>query len=143
MSKRKKPTVRPRFVWLGLIVGLAGAIVIGLGVSFQSWAWAIPGIVVLAIGAALGMRGGVMYDANKASVGDELKEAVHGDTREGIKPGEMIDDPKARETSYELDRLRRAATASSRQAPRPPLAHLGAILAVLVGVFLLGAQWSL
>lgn len=143
MNRDKKPTVRPRYVWLGLVVGLVGAVVIGLGVSFESWLWGIAGVVVLAVGAAMALDGGVMYDAHQSSVAGEVQQAVHGEKREGIKPGEMIEDQQVRRKSYELDEVRHAATAGSHDAPHPPLANLGAILVLLVGVFLLGAQWSL
>ena len=139
MNRDKQPTVRPRYVWLGLILGLIGAVVIGLGISFESWAWAIAGIVVLAIGGALALLGGVIYDAHPGPRSVRSKQALHGDTREGIAPGDMVDDPKARETSLELHHLRLAAEASTRAAPRPPMANLGAVLVLLVGVSCSGA----
>ncbi|NYD40515.1 hypothetical protein [Nocardioides panaciterrulae] len=143
MSDHKQPTVKPRGVWLGLILALAGAVLIGLGVAFTSWIWAIAGVVVLLVGGTVGVRGGVMYDAHRVAPKDEVKQAVHGEQREGVKPGAMLEDPKVRRKSRELDRVRLLEEYSSRNAPRPPLANAAAMVAALVGLFLLVAQWGL
>lgn len=55
----------------------------------------------------------------------------------------MIDDPEVRQRSRELDRRRRALERASHDAPRGPLAPLGAIVLVLVALFLLVAQWAI
>ena len=143
MSEHKQPTVKPRGVWIGLVLALAGAVVIGLGVAFSSWIWAIAGIVVLVVGGALAIRGGVMYDAHRVSAADEVKQAVHGEKREGVQPGAMIEDPRVQRKSRDLDELRKIEEHSAMAAPRPPMANAGAVIVVLVGVFLLFAQWDL
>ena len=51
-------------------------------------------------------------------------------------------DPEVRERSRELDERRRELIAASHTAPRPPLAQLGALMTLLVSVFLLVAQWE-
>ena len=140
---RSDHLVRPRRVWGGLGLALIGAALIGLGVSLTSWPWAVAGIVVLLAGAALGVRGGGLYDVHTGSPGVELQQVIHGEAHEGVAPGDTIHDPQARRTSRELDERRRELVRESHDAPRPPLANLGAILVLTVAVFLLVAQWGL
>ena len=59
------------------------------------------------------------------------------------RPAHLIDDPDAQRHSRELDARRRELLRRSHGAPRPPLADLGAILVLVVAVFLLAAQWGL
>lgn len=53
------------------------------------------------------------------------------------------EDPEVRARSRALDERRRALTSASHTAPRPPLARLGAIIVLVVALFLLVAQWEL
>lgn len=135
-------TVHPRTVWVGLALALAGAAVLGLGVAVESWWWAVAGAVLLAVGAGTGIRGGGLYDVHSGSPGQELEQVVEGETHQGVAPGDTVRDERARATSRDLDQRREALIAASHEAPRPPLAQLGAILVLLVAVFLLVAQWK-
>ena len=135
--------VRPREVWTGLALSLLGAALIGLGVSLTSWAWSIAGVVVLLGGAAVGIRGGGLYDVHSGSAGTEIEQVLHNEEHEGVAPGDTVDDGQVRRTSRELDERREALLRSSHEAPRPPLAQLGAIVILLVSVFLLFAQWEI
>ena len=134
--------VRPRQVWSGLALALLGAALIGLGVALGSWPWAIVGIVVLLGGAGLGLRGGVLYDVHRQHPGQEVEQVAHGDVHAGVAPGEMVHDPQVRRTSRTLDQQREALIRQTHEAPRPPMAQLGAIVVLLVSVFLLVAQWD-
>ncbi|MFC4787238.1 hypothetical protein ACT8ZV_22365 [Nocardioides sp. MAHUQ-72] len=55
----------------------------------------------------------------------------------------MIDDPQVRRTSRRVDRRREALIRRTHRAPRPPLAALGALVALVVAAFLLVAQWEI
>jgi hypothetical protein len=60
-------TVRPRWTWIALVVMVAGLVLIGVGIVVQSWAWAIPGLVMLVVGGVLGLYGGFFYDVQGGS----------------------------------------------------------------------------
>jgi drug/metabolite transporter (DMT)-like permease len=141
-SQHTEHLVQPRRVWGGLALALAGAALIGLGVALESWPWAIVGIVVLLAGAGLGLRGGVLYDVHRQHPGREVEQVAHGDVHRGVAPGEMVHDPRVRRTSREMDAQREALVRRTHEAPRPPMAQLGAIVVLVVSVFLLFAQWE-
>lgn len=119
-------TVRPR--WLGLVLAVLGAALLRLGI-----------------------RHGERHDAPSPArdatdrVGarrlDPRRTTAEG--HESRVPARMIDDPEVRQRSRELDRRRRALEQASHDAPRGPLAPLGASVLVLVAVFLLFAQWEI
>jgi hypothetical protein len=79
-------TVRPRWTWIGLLVMLVGLVLVAIGISLTSWAWAIPGLVLFAVGAGVGLYGGLMYDVQGGSSARiQMREAVEG--REHEFPG--------------------------------------------------------
>ena len=42
-------TVRPRWTWIGLLVVLVGLVLVAIGIIATTWAWAVPGLVLLAL----------------------------------------------------------------------------------------------
>jgi hypothetical protein len=60
-------TVRPRWTWIALATMVTGLVLIGVGIVVPSWAWAIPGMVMLAVGGATGLYGGFFYDVQGGS----------------------------------------------------------------------------
>ena len=137
----RKRTVRPRWVWSGVGLAVLGAVVIGVGVAVSSWTVAIVGIVVLAVGALVGWRGGALYDATGAfALDEEMHDVKEGNEREGTKPGDQVRDPEAHRESRRADRTRRLTTARTMRAPRPGLSTLGAILLLLGAAFVLATQ---
>jgi hypothetical protein len=75
--------VRPRWTWIALVVMLAGLVLIAAGVIAQSWAWAVPGLVVLVIGGIAALYGGFFYDVQGgASASAQLHDVVEGTERE-------------------------------------------------------------
>src|SRR4051794_41780502 len=54
-------TVRPRWTWIALLVMVAGLVLIAVAVIMESWTWAVPGLVVLAVGAGAALYGGVFF----------------------------------------------------------------------------------
>jgi hypothetical protein len=55
-----------------MLIGLA---LIGAGVSAGSWAWTIPGLVLLVVGGAAGLYGGFFYDVvGGASLGQQVHD---------------------------------------------------------------------
>jgi hypothetical protein len=83
----KTHTVRPRWTWIALVVMLAGLIVVGIGVVVESWAWAVPGLVVLVVGGAAALYGGFFYDVRG---GSSLATQMHG-----VKEGNELEFPGA------------------------------------------------
>ncbi len=76
-------TVRPRWTWISLAMMVVGLVLIGVGIVVPSWAWAIPGIVVLLIGGVAGLYGGFFYDVHGGpSASGQLRDAVEGNEYE-------------------------------------------------------------
>ena len=85
MADRNKDThtVRPRWTWIALVVMCAGLVLVAVGVIVESWTWAVPGLVVLALGAALALYGGFFYDIQGgASASAQLEDVVEGNVHE-------------------------------------------------------------
>ena len=142
-DEARAPLVRPRWVWGGLVLAVGGAALLGLGIALLSWWLSVVGAVVLLAGIAVGLRGGVAYDAHQVSARGELQKVVEGETRKGIVPGEMVHDPDAERASLEAEQTRRVVEQRSRVAGTPPLAPLAGWALVLLAVFLLFSQWEL
>lgn len=89
--RRRNNLVRPRWVWGGLLVAVLGGCVLGLGIAVLSWRESIAGTVLLLVGGAASVWGGVMYDARtQLAVGQEIRQLRDGDVHEGIGPGDMM-----------------------------------------------------
>ena len=72
-------TVRPRWIWVSLAVMVVGLVLIGVAILAESWAWAVPGLVVLALGGVVGLYGGFFYDVQGgASPSTQLKDVREG-----------------------------------------------------------------
>ena len=70
-------TVRPRWIWVSLVVMVAGLVLIGVGILAESWTPAVVGLVVLGMGGVLGVYGGFFYDVQGgASPSTQLKDVV-------------------------------------------------------------------
>lgn len=145
MSRRpKKPTVHPRLVWGGLVIAVAGAVILSAGIMADSILISVLGVVVLLVGVGISVRGGVMYDARSAMAPtEELRHVVTGDELPGTVPGEMYDDPRASRTARELAvgtaRLERRA----ETWPRPSLQAPAAVVMLLLGGTLGLMRWHL
>jgi hypothetical protein len=78
--------VRPRWTWIALLVMLIGLVLIAIGIVAETWAWAVPGLVVLVVGAVAGLYGGFFYDVRGgASIHEHVHDVVEG--REFDFPG--------------------------------------------------------
>jgi len=135
-------TVRPRWVWAGLALAVLGLAVVSAGVIALSWAWAVPGLVLLAVGVGAATRGGVLADSRTGSVGREAHEVERGGTRQGTAPGADVRDTEAEAVSRRADATRRELLAAAQHTGRPNLAPLGSGLALLVAAWLVVAQWT-
>lgn len=72
-------TVRPRWTWIALAVMVAGLVLIGVGIVVPSWAWAVPGLVLLVVGGVAGLYGGFFYDVQGGSSLTEQMDDVKKD----------------------------------------------------------------
>ncbi|MBA8803297.1 hypothetical protein FB382_001588 [Nocardioides ginsengisegetis] len=121
----RRPLVRPRWVWGGLAVALAGLGVLGLGIALLSLWCSITGAALLVLGAASSVAGGIMYDASpELSAGTEMRQIVRGDVHEAVSTRESVREPNARlhaaQTTARTDALLRARPTTSR--PLAPIA---------------------
>jgi hypothetical protein len=85
----KTITVRPRWTWIALLVMLTGLILIGVGISVQSWVWAAPGLAVLVVGGAAALYGGFFYDVQGGGAQTQLRDVVEGNEHEFPAAGTM------------------------------------------------------
>jgi hypothetical protein len=142
-GSRTRHLVRPRRVWGGTAVALVGCGILAVGGVSTSWMWALPGVVVLVVGATVAYRGGILYDARSGGLRPELSQTIHGQARQGTAPGDMVADPRAVASSRRVERRRRRLERAAASAPRRvPVRPTGALL-VGVAVFLLVGQWEL
>ena len=142
-DRRRNRTVRPGWVWSGLLTAIAGTVVIGVGVILLSWTWSLIGTGVLLAGAGISLAGGVMYDVHSTSPAVEISQVVDGDVHEGVAPGETRSTPESRQRAHELDRRLDTLERAVMQAPRPVPDGPAAVTMLLVAVFLLVCQWAL
>jgi hypothetical protein len=78
-SREETHTVRPRWIWVSLLVMLAGIVLIGAGILAESWTPAIVGLVALGVGGGIGLYGGFFYDVQGgASPSTQLEDVVEG-----------------------------------------------------------------
>jgi predicted membrane channel-forming protein YqfA (hemolysin III family) len=91
-------TVRPRWTWIALLVMIAGLVLIALGIVLESWAWAVPGLVVLVIGGLAAIYGGFFYDVRGgASPGSQLRDVIEGNERQFPGAGTMRSESEVKE----------------------------------------------
>lgn len=141
MSERR--LVHPRWIWSGLVLAVAGAAVLGAGVAVTTLWVAILGTVLLLVGAAAGVRGGVLYDAHRSATASEIQRLREGGAYEGIAPGDTHDSEAARREARHASATTHAATSGTRAARRPALAGVGAAMLLVAAVFVLFAQTDL
>src|SRR5690349_1624026 len=83
-------TVRPRWTWIALAVMITGLVLIGLGISVESWAWVIPGVVLLVVGGVAAVYGGFFYDVQGgASLSSQMQDVKENEEREFPGAGTM------------------------------------------------------
>ena len=144
-SGRRGPerTVRPRAVWAGMILAIAGAGMACMGGVRLSWAWSVAGALLLVIGAGVAWRAGILRDTHSGDPRTELDQVARGGVRQGTSPGETLSSDAARRTSRAMDRRRLLLERAAHTAPRPGLVRPAAGLLLLAAVFLLVSQWEL
>ena len=95
---RREHLVRPRLIWAGVTITLAGVVVVGVGIAMLSLIVTTVGAALLLFGTSTGLAGGVMYDAVRSpDLGAELRQARRGDVHEGVRAGDLIQTPEALE----------------------------------------------
>src|SRR5690349_6899075 len=95
-------TVRPRWTWIALVVMLAGLVLIGIGIVVPSWAWAVPGLLLLLIGGAAGLYGGFFYDVQGgASLSAQMHDVVEGAEHEFPGAGTKRSEAEIKEDVHE------------------------------------------
>lgn len=135
-------TVRPRWVWAGMIAALVGAAALGLGITRWSLAPVVVGAVLLAAGAAAAIRGGILYDTHSGRpLRAELSDVGHDQGHQGTSPGDMVDDSRARQDARATTSQTDARLAGAGEAPsRASMLRPGAGLLLVGAVFVLCAQ---
>ncbi|WGL51034.1 hypothetical protein P5P86_13790 [Nocardioides sp. BP30] len=144
-SSRDQPRIRPRPLWAGVAVVIVGGCLLAVGLIASLTALWIAGIVVLAAGALLCLRGGIMYDAGAhTSPGREMHHVVTGGELEGVTPGERLDLPEAR-ALVAADAARTVELYSEVPGPfvSPWLAVPSGWVMLMCSVSLIVSEWML
>ena len=124
--------VRPPFSWGGLGLMIVGGIVAGVGFAIISTPWIVGGLIVVVLGAASALYGGLFYDieGHGASLDDE-KRVVPGATA-------TAKDPELRhDVEQEEDEL---STIRDRPGVRPGLQKPAAWLLLIIAAWLICSQ---
>jgi hypothetical protein len=99
--------VRPRWIWIGVALGVIGIVATGIGLMAQSWPTVVVGVAALVLGAASALAGGVMRDVHSSrSLSQEVQDVGEGNAHEGTVPGQSIDDPDIRKSAAAIERER-------------------------------------
>ena len=145
-GKRARAAVRPRWVWAGTITGVLGLVVLGVAASVRSWSWAGAGAAVLLGGVVTARHGRIMQDVHglgrgSGSAEGEVERVEDGGPVPGVRPGDMIQDPRVKERSREVEAERRRLVDAPR--PRVSLAPAGGMLMIGAAALLVWAQLSM
>ncbi len=133
--------VHPRRVWAGLALALVGAAALGLGIAASDVVVGAVGCVLLAVGAAVGIWGGILYDTHGARpVTAELGELRRGEVHPGTAPGDMADSPEARRDSAATEGTRRAVIPAAGRPGRRSYAKAGGFGLLIAAALILCAQ---
>lgn len=140
----ENPVVRPRWVWGGLTSALAGASLLGWGLSTGSRPWTLAGAATLVVGAAASVRGGVLSDATSApSPGTALDEVATKTEHRGVTPGAMVQSPAARQRAAWATRTTQRLEAERHATATPPLAMAAGWMLLVATTVLIASQWEL
>ena len=136
--------VRPRWVWGGLAAALTGAGILGLGVVLLSGPLSLAGALVLVLGVAGSLHGGVLYDAVPGlSLRRELAQVRAGDVHPGVAAGDMVRIADARRDARRSNERTRALEAAARHRPGVDWAPAAGWGCLLITVVLTVSQWNL
>jgi hypothetical protein len=133
-------------VWAGTLTGLAGLVLLGVAASLRSWWWTAAGLVLVVAGLGAARHGRIWRDVHASgrrsgSQDGEIERIRRGGVEEGVRPGEMIDDPRVRQDSRQTEATHRSAVHASH--PGAWLGPAGGVLLVCAAAVLLAAQLSM
>ena len=143
---RSDSWTRPRWVWAGTLTGLAGLVLLGVAASVRSWWWSAAGLVLVVAGLGAARHGRVWRDVQASgresgSREGDLERVRRGGVKEGVRPGEMIDDPRVRQDSRQTEATHRSVVHTPLPGAR--LALAGGVLMLCAASVLLAAQLSM
>lgn len=142
-ERSDRPLVRPRRVWGGLLFALVGAGLVGLGVAALSRTLAAAGAGLVLAGAAVALRGGVLYDGVTAlSLRAEMRGVVAGGAHRGSRAGQMVEDARLRAAAQAATERSEAVLAAAQAARPPVLAPVAGWSLVVAVVVVVSSQWD-
>jgi len=121
--------VRPRLMWSGVVVALAGAgLLAWWTATWHPLAGAVGG-VLLVIGGVIATFGGVFYDTHdRRPIDGEVEDLRDAHVHRGTAPGDMLTDPRLRADAALTSRRTGAVRRAAQRAPRAALQPLGSWL---------------
>lgn len=144
-SDPKAATVRPRWVWAGTSLAVAGIVCAGIGLMLLTdgvvgrWVTA-AGVVTLIIGVLAARHGRILQDAVSDPSG-ELEAVVEGDQHQGVSTQGRVRDEVAQQRAVEITHRKDDLLAASQAAATPNPALAGAFALIAVGAWLGLVQW--
>ena len=142
--RRARRLVRPRWVWGGLAGALSGAVVLSIGVVVLSVPLSLTGTVLLLLGAACSVRGGVLYDAVPGfSPRQELRRVRDGPVHPGVAAGDMVGTDRARRDAVASNHLTRDLERAAHHPERAQWAPVAGWTCMLITATLVVSQWNL
>jgi hypothetical protein len=142
--RRAQHVVRPRWVWGGLAGALSGAVVLSIGVVLLSAPLALTGTVLLLLGAACSVRGGVLYDAVPGfSPRQELRQVRDGTVHQGVAAGDMVGTDRAQRDAVASNHLTRDLERAAHHPEQAQWAPAAGWMCMLITATLVVSQWNL
>ncbi len=139
--------VRPRLVWGGTGLAIAGVVDTGIGLMLLAGSsdapWVIGGgVLATVLGLAVAWRGGVLQDTMARSSQD-AQEVLHGGKHEGISSRAELVGGSSQVRATAMARRKRRFLRRSQAAKAPTLRVPGAVGLIVLGTWLCLDQWLL
>ncbi len=140
----RAPTVRPRLVWSGIVLGLLAAAVASVammaGHAWLAWGAGLVGALAL----LLAWRGGVMFDTRgQEPPHHELRELARGGEHRGVSPEARAVGPEVEARAAQLTARQHHILSRTASAPHRRWRPAAAWMLVVVGAWLVIGQWAL
>jgi hypothetical protein len=152
MDRSQEPVrnpVRPRVLWGGVALLLAGMFGTGAGLVAHSASVVVSGLVLLAVGGVAAWYGGVLHDLRRHDPAEQEVQAVReGKVEHGVSSQDTEGNRRARRNARAATEQKHRLLAEVTSQPAPPLLPASSLVLLLLGawsalgVFVLGYPYT-